>query len=57
MFLALASQAMAALLVADLVDKLEVDRLTAGKNPAVGDAVERLAVEVAAILHQAANQA
>ena len=51
MLLVLASQAIAVVLVADLVDELEVDRLPAGEHAAVGDVVERVVVELAAVLH------
>src|SRR5215469_9862702 len=41
--------------VTDLVDELQLDRLSAGKDAAIGNAVERLAVDMPPILHHAAK--
>src|SRR5215475_14151203 len=41
--------------VTDLVDELQLDRLSAGKDAAIGNAIERLAIDVPPILHHAAK--
>src|SRR5215467_3631346 len=41
--------------VTDLVDEFQLDRLSAGKDAAIGDAIECLAIDVPPILHHAAK--